>query len=102
MPTYLQTFDPVGEAHVQPFVVGCNDQTREDDDDELMLKLKLRVAVMFAESVTCIDGENVPKPVGVPPIDPVVAANVTEPGRVPERILQLYGGVPPVAETAAL
>jgi len=44
---------------------------------------------------------DVPEPLGVPEITPVVAASVSPAGRLPELIFHVYPGVPPAAWSAA-
>lgn len=49
------------------------------------------------ESRTCAVKEKLPDVVGVPAIVPVVALNCRPAGRTPPVVLQVYGGVPPLA-----
>lgn len=55
------------------------------------------VAVWLALSVTIAVNVNVPVALGLPVIAPVEAVNVKPVGSDPVAMLQLYGGVPPVA-----
>jgi hypothetical protein len=64
--------------------------------------LRAAVAVWLAASCTFAVKLLVPEPVGVPVIAPVLALRVKPAGRVPERIDQVYGWVPPVAVRVAL
>jgi hypothetical protein len=54
------------------------------------------------ESLTCAVKVNVPETLGVPLIAPVELFSDNPPGRAPAVTLQLYGGVPPEAASAAL
>ena len=65
------------------------------------VKLRALVAVIKLASLTCTVKLLVPLPVGVPEITPL-GDSVNPAGNVPERMLQLYGVVPPVAASVAL
>jgi hypothetical protein len=56
-------------------------------------------AVGAVESVTLTVKLNDPAVVGVPEIVPLAAANVRPAGNAPELTLQLYGVVPPLADS---
>lgn len=61
--------------------------------------LRALVAVCEAESATLAVKLKVPTVVGVPEITPVAVLSDNPGGREPEEIDQVYGGVPPLAES---
>jgi hypothetical protein len=62
-----------------------------------MLKAAVAVALGVAESWTWTVKLDVPVAVGVPEMTPVVAFKVRPAGSAPAMMLQVYGGVPPMA-----
>lgn len=68
---------------------------------DIIVMLSAFVAATLAVSVTFAVKSNDPAVVGVPEIDP--AAEIVNPGgRLPAAMDQLYGGVPPLAESACV
>ena len=63
---------------------------------------RARVTTCPAESATWTVNENVPVAVGVPEITPVIGFITRGGGRLPETMLQVSGGEPPVACTGWL
>ena len=66
------------------------------------LRLVSAIAGRACESCTCTMKAEVPDAVGVPAIAPVLLFRVTPAGKLPEITLQVYGGMPPLAESVAL
>jgi hypothetical protein len=66
----------------------------------LMAMLQAAVAGAPDESTTWAVNESVPAVVGVPPIEPVEPLRTRPAARAPEAREYLYGGIPPVADSA--
>jgi hypothetical protein len=67
-----------------------------------MLSGLVAVSLGVEESLTFAVKVDVPVPVGVPEITPVLAASRNPVGSAPEEIDQLYGSFPPVAISVAV
>ena len=65
----------------------------------LMVRVKSLSAFFLRLSVTRILNLNMPTVVGVPLNTPLAASNAIPGGNFPERNAQVYGGVPPMAES---
>jgi hypothetical protein len=74
----------------------------EGDTVAVTVTLSDFVAVIDLASVTRTVKLLVPVPVGVPEIAPVLGASASPAGKVPDRMDQVYGVVPPVAASVAL
>jgi len=83
------------------YVPLVNPDTRGEDvvivsGGGLIVRLKVWVATLEAESVTRTVKLYVPAPVGVPVIAPALES-ASPAGRAPDEIAHVYGGVPPLA-----
>jgi hypothetical protein len=65
------------------------------------VKPRLAVCGVAVESFTCTVKDELPVAVGAPEIFPLAAPKLSPAGKAPELIDQVYGAVPPVANTVA-